>query len=121
MLYDVEKGRPGVKDVTFQSRNSSIDTCSASAPFVIAGDQCTAIAADQRCGTQTLTVATACRIIFQMNHGFFSRLASLMTGIQTVSWELRFGINLLELRERQQIEPAKFTALVKSLLCNCCT
>jgi 20S proteasome subunit beta 3 len=80
------------------------------------GDQCVAIGADRRFGAEMLTVATDCEKIFQINDRIFLGLAGLMTDVQTVHEELRFSVNLLELREERQIEPAKFTALVRSLL-----
>jgi 20S proteasome subunit beta 3 len=87
-----------------------------SAILAMAGDQCVAIAADRRFSLNMLTVATDCEKLFQINDRIFLGLAGLITDVQTVHEQLRFDVNLLELREERQIEPAKFAALVKSLL-----
>jgi 20S proteasome subunit beta 3 len=87
-----------------------------SAVLAMTGDQCVAIAADRRFSVQMLTVATDCEKIFQINDRIFLGLAGMITDVQTVHEQLRFDVNLLELREERQIEPEKFAALVKSLL-----
>jgi 20S proteasome subunit beta 3 len=91
------------------------DTYNGAAMIAMMGDQCIAIGAHRRFGVKMFTVAAECEKLFQINDRIFLGLADLITDVQTVHEELRFDINLIELREEHQIEPAKFTSLIKSL------
>ena len=91
-------------------------TVNGSCLLAMAGKNCVAIASDRRLGMQMQTISTKFQKIFQVNDRNFIGLAGLATDIQTVREELRFQVNLLELREEHPIEPPKFAALVKSLL-----
>lgn len=82
----------------------------------MAGKNCVAIASDTRLGMQMQTISTKFQKIFQINERNFIGLAGLATDIQTVREELRFQVNLLELREERPVESKKLSSLVRALL-----
>ena len=63
-----------------------------------------------------LTVSKDFKRIFQINDRIYLGLAGLATDVLTVREQLRFDVNLLELREERPIDPKKFMNLVKSTL-----
>jgi 20S proteasome subunit beta 3 len=92
------------------------DEHNGSAILAMTGDHCVAIAADRRFGVQMQTVSTSCEKVFQINDRIFIGLSGLLTDVQTVYEQLRYDVNLLELREERPIDPERFVALVKALL-----
>lgn len=91
-------------------------TINGSCILAMAGDHCVAIASDRRLGVQMLTVSNDFQRIFQVNDRIFIGLGGLATDVATVREQLRFDVNLLQLREEKPIDPPKFMNLVKSTL-----
>jgi 20S proteasome subunit beta 3 len=94
----------------------SIMEYNGSAIVAMVGRGCVAIAADRRLGVQAQTVSTDFQKIFQMNDTLYVGLPGLATDIQTVSNQLRFYVNLYQLRENRQIQPKTFMHLVSNIL-----
>eukprot|EP00916_Digyalum_oweni_P002615 GHVL01004749.1.p1 GENE.GHVL01004749.1~~GHVL01004749.1.p1 ORF type:complete len:206 (+),score=32.80 GHVL01004749.1:52-669(+) len=80
-----------------------------SAVLAMAGKNCVAIASDKRLGQQLHAVSSNFPKVFQLNSKVLIGLGGLATDVQTVISNLKYRINLYELREDREM-PAEVMA-----------
>jgi 20S proteasome subunit beta 3 len=84
--------------------------------IAMAGKKCFAIATDHRLGVSFQTVAMNFEKAFQINDKTWVGLTGLGADVQTMEQNLRFRVNLYELRENREISPKAFSAMLSSML-----
>uniref|UniRef100_A0A6B2LIG4 Proteasome subunit beta n=1 Tax=Arcella intermedia TaxID=1963864 RepID=A0A6B2LIG4_9EUKA len=86
------------------------------AVIAMAGKNCVAIACDTRFGIQAQTVAFDFPKVFKISNRVFVGLPGLLTDTQTFHENLKFKVNLYELREERPITPKVFSNMCASML-----
>ncbi|KAF8502490.1 20S proteasome subunit beta 3 [Gautieria morchelliformis] len=81
----------------------------------MAGKTCVAIASDLRLGNQALNVASFDKI-FPVTDRTYIGLSGLATDVLTLRERFRFRVNMYNIKEEREIEPATFAHLVSSTL-----
>uniref|UniRef100_A0A8C8WCS1 Proteasome component C10-II n=1 Tax=Panthera leo TaxID=9689 RepID=A0A8C8WCS1_PANLE len=94
----------------------SIMSCNGGAVMALKGKNCVAIAADRHFGIQAQMVTTDFRKFFPMGNQLYIGLTGLITDVQTISQQLKFWLNLYELKDGWQIKAYTLMSIMANLL-----
>uniref|UniRef100_A0ABI7VVZ0 Proteasome component C10-II n=1 Tax=Felis catus TaxID=9685 RepID=A0ABI7VVZ0_FELCA len=94
----------------------SIMSYNGGAVMALKGKNCVAIAADRHFGIQAQMVTMDFQKFFPMGNQLYIGLTGLITDVQTVAQQLKFWLNLYELKDGWEIKAYTLMSIMANLL-----
>ena len=84
--------------------------------IAMAGKGCVGICSDLRLGAQAQTIAMDFEKVFSINDKLYVGLTGLASDVITLDQLLKFRVNMYKLREKREMKPETFSALLSTML-----